>query len=154
MRLRFRSMSIPLEAIDGLIALLKTGDKKAAEMASRALRGAARQDASRLKPWGKELLRLAMAAEALPVRWNLIRVVGLLPLTKTQAAVAVDWLFQRLRDKSSLTRTMALQALCDRRGAEPRLVGRLRVVVEEFAGSGTAAMRARARKLMAELEVG
>jgi hypothetical protein len=27
-------MSIPLEAIDGLIALLKTGDKKAAEMAS------------------------------------------------------------------------------------------------------------------------
>ena len=141
-------MSIPVEAIKALISVVETGDGRSAEMASRGLREAAREDAARLKPWCKDLLRLAMAAEALPIRWNLVIVIGRLPLTSTQAAVAIDWLFERLTDQSALTRTLALQSLWDLRRTEPGLLLRLMPVVEDFALNGTAAMRARARKLM------
>jgi hypothetical protein len=68
-------------------------------------------------------------------------------------ALAVELMFERLRDKSGLNRTMALQALVDLSENDAALNDaalrpRLRPVVREFLEHGTPAMRARARKLL------
>jgi len=58
----------------------------------------------------------------------------------------VDWLFERLRDSSPLTRTFALQALMDLGKSDPALRLRAIPIAHKFAETGSAAMRARARK--------
>ena len=141
-----------MKDIAELIAAVKSADTAVAEPASRELRNVARVDPMSLSAWRKDLLKLAMSVEDLRVRWNLIIVLGMLPLTSSQRAVAVDWLFERLRDPGSLTRTHALQALVDLSAGDAALRRRLLPIAQEFAETGTAAMRARARKLLKQMQ--
>jgi hypothetical protein len=131
-----------------LIWQVKSADPKIAEPAARSLRELARIDPAVLTPWRKDLLQVGRDAEDLRVRWNLIVIVGKLSLTRTQRASAIDWLFERLRDESSLTRTFALQALVDLSATDSALRKRVLPILENFAREGTPAMRARARKLL------
>lgn len=119
-----------------------------AEPAARALKHRAEADPESLQPHGDELLRLALAADDLRVRWNLVVVLGLVPLAPAQRSAATDWLWERLDDASPLTRTLALQSLVDLSGKDPALRRRLRPIAEQFLEHGTAAMRARARRLL------
>lgn len=137
-----------MESLASLIAALQSEDREAAELTSRRLRKIAEADAPSLTESCRKLLQLAMSAKDLHVRWNLTIVIGKLAFSKTQHAIAVDWLFERLRDESPLTRTCALQALADLSGDDLRLRRRLAPIAQEFAENGTAAMRARARKLL------
>jgi len=57
-------------------------------------------------------------------------------------------MFERLRDRSGLNRTMAMQALMDLSEEDAKLRARVLPVVREALEGGTAAMRARARKLL------
>jgi vesicle coat complex subunit len=126
-------------------------DAAVAEPASRALRELARSDPASLARSRKNLLLLAMRATDLRVRWNLIIVIGKLSLSGSQRAAAIDFLFERLRDESSLTRTFALQALVDLSIGDLPLRKRMMPIVKTFAADGTAAMRAKARKLLKHL---
>jgi hypothetical protein len=56
-----------------------------------------------------------------------------------------------LEDQSSIVRTFALQALTDLSRGEAGLRLRVREILEESVATGTAAMKARARKLLKEL---
>jgi len=82
------------------------------------------------------------------VRWNLMQVLGKIVLKPVQRGAANDWLFERLRDASPFTRTFALQALYELSREDEALHRRWLPIAEEFARNGTAAMRARARKLL------
>jgi hypothetical protein len=82
------------------------------------------------------------------VQWNLSIVVGRLPLKGADKALAVELMFERLRDKSGLNRTMAMQALMDLSEDDAGLRARVMPVVRESLEGGTPAMRARARKLL------
>lgn len=133
-----------MASVEELIAVVEGGDAVAAEKAARSLREVSPKKLTARK----HLLKLAMGAEDLRVRWNLIQVVGKLWLSPRQRAVAVDWLFERLWDPSPFTRTFALQALFDLSGEDAALRGRVLSIAREFTELGTASMRARARKLL------
>ena len=130
-----------------LVRRLRDGDKVVVERAARTLKKIAEADRCTLLAWRKRLLEEAVRAVDVRVRWNLTIVLGKLPLKGRDKALAVDLMFERLRDPSGLNRTMALQALIDLSAEDSALRARVRPVVEEFAEHGTPAMRARARRL-------
>jgi hypothetical protein len=137
-----------MDDVSAMLAVLRRRDHPGAEDAARSLRKLAEREPHALIPHAAEVLKLAMAEQDLRVRWNLIQVLGKIPLKPVQRGVAVDWLFERLRDASPFTRTFALQALYDLSCEDESLRGRWKLVAREFAENGTAAMRARARKLL------
>ena len=141
-----------MEALSGSLKALRSPDTDAAETAARRLKKIAEADPATLHGLEKALLREALRAEDLRVRWNLIVVLGKLPLLGRDRDAAVDWMWERLRDGSPFTRTFAMQALMDLSEADEALRRRVLPVVREFAENGTAAMRARARKLLAKTQ--
>jgi HEAT repeat protein len=70
-----------------------------------------------LRPFKKEVLRLAAASGAASVqqevRWHLALLLPRLKLTPTEHALAVDILFTYLHDRSIIVKTHALQSLAD-----------------------------------------
>ncbi len=131
-----------------LVGRLRDGDKAVVERAARTLKKIAEADAGALFAWRKALLKEAFRAVDVRVQWNLSIVLGRLPLKGADKALAVEWMFERLRDGSGLNRTMAMQALMDLSEQDAALRARVMPVVREFVENGTPAMRARARKLL------
>lgn len=135
-----------------MVRALASGDKVAAERAARGLKkvSEARADAGLAALWGlrKQLLREAERAADVRVQWNLTIAIGRLPLKGRDKALAVELMFERLRDRSGLNRTFALQALWDLSEEDAGLRRRVMPVLSEFLESGTAAMKARARRLV------
>ncbi len=103
-----------------------------------------------LQGLGAKLLREAIQTENLRVRWYLVVAVGLVELRGRTRLAAIDWLFERLADQSPFTRTFALQSLWNLSAADHALRARVQVFAERFVETGTATMRARARKLLGD----
>jgi hypothetical protein len=122
-----------MKNIAQVLAAVKSSDAAVAEPASRDLRKLVLSDSGGIQWLGKDILELAMVCKDLRVRWNLIIVLGKLRLSGIQRSASVDWLFERLRDKSSLTRTCALQALMDLSYDDRALRRRVLAVAAEFA---------------------
>jgi hypothetical protein len=131
-----------------LVATLRDKDKAIVERAARTLKKIAEADALALYAWRKKLLEAALRASDVRVQWNLTIILGRLPLQGADKALAVDLMFERLRDKSGLNRTMAMQALMDLSEKDAVLRSRIMPIVRESIENGTHAMRARARKLL------
>jgi hypothetical protein len=74
-----------------------------------------------------------------------------LALTAAERQRAVASLEHYLEDRSSIVKTFALQGLTELAQGEPGLQVRVKQILEESLLSGTAAMKARARKLVKEL---
>ena len=104
-----------------------------------------------LRDYKTELLGLLAETEQIELRWHLAQMISRLPLTQSERRRAAETLQLYLGDRSSIVRTFALQALADisRNDRELRLT--LREILEQSLRSGTAAMKARARKLLKEL---
>jgi hypothetical protein len=90
-----------------------------------------------------------MACEELQARWNLTIVIGGLELRGEDRALAAELMFDALRSESAFLRTFAMQGLWDLARDDAALMRQVRPMVQEFAVTGTAAMRARARMLLA-----
>ncbi len=133
-----------------LLDRLKTADKVQAEIAARALKHLAKQDRSAFAGLGSRALKALIAARDLRVQWNLIVVLRIIELRPQDRLAAIDWLWERLNDPSSFTRTYAMQALWTLSLHDPALRRRLQPYVVEMKESGTPALRARARCLLAE----
>ena len=73
----------------------------------------------------------ALRATDVRVQWNLSIVLGRLPLKGRDKAVVVDLMFERLRDKSGLNRTVAMQALMDLSEKDAALRARVMPIVRE-----------------------
>jgi hypothetical protein len=131
-----------------LVGLLRDGDKRVVERAARTLKKISERDAGALFGWRKALIKEAFRAVDVRVQWNLSIVLGRLPLKGADKALAVELMFERLRDGSGLNRTMAMQALMDLSDGDEKLRARVLPIVREALEGGTPAMRARARKLL------
>jgi len=131
-----------------LVRRLRDRDKTVVERTARTLKKISEADTGALYAWRKALLNEAFRAVDVRVQWNLSIVVGRLPLKGADKALAVELMFERLRDRSGLNRTMAMQALMDLSEEDAKLRARVLPVVREALEGGTAAMRARARKLL------
>ena len=140
-----------MPAVAELLQTVRRGLPSETEPAARALKHLARQSPAGFARHHRAILHAACTTQDLRTRWNLIVVLGLLPLGGNTRAAAIDWLFERLADQSPFTRTFAIQALVDLSAQDPPLEQRLRPVLERFAATGTAGMQARARKLLQQL---
>jgi hypothetical protein len=75
-----------------------------------------------------------------------------LPLNGRERQLAASQLSRYLEDRSSIVKTCALQGLFELAQEDPLLRSRAVEVLREAFRSGTAAMKARSRKLRSHLE--
>ena len=102
-----------------------------------------------LRRWTTRLLRLAVSTDQQEVRWHLAQMMPRLRLTRRRRAECVQVLRRYMNDRSSIVRTLALQALVDLSEGDPRLRSRVDPMLAETLRTGTPAMRARARRILA-----
>jgi len=105
-----------------------------------------------LKPYKAELLGLLAEAKQIEMRWHLAQMIPRLHLTQSENQRVIETLQIYLEDESSIVRTFALQALADLSQNDAGLRSRVRGLLEGSAVAGTAAMKARARKLLKGLK--
>jgi hypothetical protein len=119
--------------------------------AADAVEKISRQRPEWLAPHKLEFLGLAGGTDQIEVRWHMAQILPRLPLTPRERTVAIDILFDYLNDRSSIVKTHAMQALADFAATDPALKSKILPLLEELTQIGTAAMRARGRKLLAHL---
>jgi hypothetical protein len=105
-----------------------------------------------LNPHKREMLSLLGEAEQIELRWHLALMVPRLALSGPERERAAAALQRYLEDRSSIVKTFALQGLADLARQDLRLREPVRRTLEESLRTGTAAMKARARKLLKELQ--
>ena len=105
-----------------------------------------------LSPHKQELLGLLDEAEQIELRWHLALMVPRLELSGPERARAAAALQRYLEDRSSIVKTFALQGLAGLARQDASLRGTAKRTLEESLRTGTAAMKARARKLLKELQ--
>jgi hypothetical protein len=98
-----------------------------------------------LNPHKQELLGLLAG-------WHLARMVPRLALSRPERRGAAAALQRYLEDRSSIVKTLALQGLADLARQDTSLRELARRTLEESLRTVTAAMKARARKLLRELK--
>jgi len=78
-----------------------------------------------LQPHKKELLTIAGGSDQQEVRWHATLMIPRLKLTAKERAVAVDILFDYLRDHSSIVKSFAMQGLATLASTDPPLRGKI-----------------------------
>jgi len=134
------------------IECLWDDDARVASRAADVLERATREKPAQAQRWKEPLLGLMAETTEKKLRWNLALVVPRLRLTISECRRAAATLATYLNDPSSIVKTAALHGLADLtrqdRASLPAVLDLLR-----WAGrSGTPAMRARSRHLLAEFE--
>jgi hypothetical protein len=136
-----------------LIAGLWSADYLVRMRAADATEKVTRQNYGLLQPYKKELLGLMTESQDQELRWHLAVIVPRLLLTDRERALAVSSLISWLEDRSSIVKTYALQGLADLAQHEPGIRGRVVEILSEATRNGTAAMKARGRKLLIQLDL-
>jgi HEAT repeat protein len=119
--------------------------------AADAVEKISREHPDLLKPYKRTLLTRIAEIDQQEVRWHVASMIPRLALTRTERAVAFDTLLDYLKDKSSIVRTFAMQALADLATQNASLRPQVIPLLEELAQIGTPAMRSRGRKLLKSL---
>jgi hypothetical protein len=105
-----------------------------------------------LRPHKRTLLAIAASTNQQEIRWHAALIIPRLQLTPKERAVALDVLFDYLRDKSSIVKTFAMQAIWDLAATDAKLKSKITPLIEELTQVGTPAMRARGRKILQQLK--
>jgi hypothetical protein len=135
-----------------LIAGLWSEDPLVRMRAADAAEKVTRSKPDLLTPYKKELLGLMTEARQQELRWHLAAMVPRLRLNSGERLLVASLLNSYLEDRSSIVKTFALQGLADLAQDDPELRPRVLEILREAARTGTAAMKARSRKLLARLE--
>lgn len=106
-----------------------------------------------LQPFKAKLLRLLDEAIQQELRWHLAQIIPRLRLSKKDRTRAASAFRLYLGDQSSIVKTSAMQAMADLASADEELMPEVRELLTKLTGSGTAAMKARGRKLLRQLEL-
>jgi hypothetical protein len=105
-----------------------------------------------LAGYKKELLVLLAEAREQEVRWHLAAMVPRLELSADQRRAAMAVLEGYMGDRSSIVKAYALEGLAELVGEDAETRTAVMEILREAARNGTAAMRARARKLLVRME--
>jgi HEAT repeat protein len=111
-----------------------------------------RENPNLLRPYKRELLGLMAEAKQQELRWHLAAMVPRLPLDSTERKLAAALLNGYLEDRSSIVKTSALQGLADLAQDEPSIRSHVTDALQEATRSGTPAMKARSRRLLAQFK--
>lgn len=134
-----------------LIAGLWSEDALVRMRAADAAEKVTREDCKLLQPYKKELLGLMAEAQEQELRWHLAAMAPRLSLENKERKFVTSLLHHYLEDRSSIVRTSALQGLADLAADDESLRPGVMELLREAIRSGTAAMKARSRKLLARL---
>jgi len=136
------------ELIHGLHAADPLVRMRAADAAEKV----SLQQPDLLRPFKAQLLSLLDEAEQQEVRWHLAQMVPRLSLSKKECGRAASAFRRYLEDRSSIVKACALQGLADLAMQERSLLPQTKALLQDSVIRGTAAMKARARKLLRQLE--
>ena len=137
-----------------LIRGLQAPDPLVRMRAADAAEKASRKQPDLLRPFKRELMHLLEETGEQELRWHLAQMVPRLPLTTKEGLRATAALRRYLADRSSIVKTCTLQAIADLAAQDQSLLPETRALLQDAVSSGTAAMRARGRKLLARFEAG
>jgi HEAT repeat protein len=140
------------ELFPELIAGLWSEDPLVRMRAADAAEKVTRKKRELLLPYKRELLGLMAETEQQELRWHLAAMVPRLWLKTRERQIAISSLNRYLEDGSSIVKTSALQGLADLAEDNPSMRPRVIEILREATRSGTAAMKARGRKLLIRLE--
>jgi hypothetical protein len=104
-----------------------------------------------LQPFKAELLGLLAETKEQEMRWHLAQMVPRLSLTVAERAHVASILRIYLDDRSSIVKTFAMQGLADLVVNDEKLLAATMELLCRLTRTGTPAMRARGRKLLARL---
>jgi hypothetical protein len=145
-------MSKDLSLIPELMTGLWSEDPLVRMRAADAAEKVSRKNPDLLKPHKAELLGLMAEADQQELCWHLAAMVPRLALNSKERQRAAALFEDYLEDRSSIVKTLALQGLADLArndsAMRPSVIEHLRAAER----SGTPAMRARSRKLLARLD--
>ena len=116
--------------------------------ASNALKKVQRHEPRSLDAFAVKILGRARSCTVAEARWNLTIVIGGLHLEAGVRSLAVELMFDALASPSAFLRTFALSGLADLSEADETLTPRVRGLLEHALEDPSAAVRARARKLL------
>jgi len=136
------------ELIQGLCATDPLVRMRAADAAEKV----SRQQPDLLRPFKRELMHLLQETSEQELRWHLAQMVPRLPLTSKERLRTTAVFRRYLEDRSSIVKTCAMQALADTAAKDESLLSETKALLQDAMRSGTAAMRARGRKLLAQFE--
>jgi hypothetical protein len=119
--------------------------------AADAAEKVSRQKPELLQPFKAELLGLLAETTEQEVRWHMAQMIPRLSLTTAERAHAASTLRAYLDDRSSIVKTFAMQGLADLALADKELLPSAMELLERLTQTGTPAMRARGRKLLARV---
>jgi hypothetical protein len=135
-----------------LIECLWDEDPGVAMRAADALEKLTRGNPSLLHSWKASLLGLLSEAKENKLRWCLATMIPRLELTASECRRAAETLQSWLEDSSSIVKTCALQGLADLTRQDPSLRPSVVDLLRIHSRAGTAAMRARSRILLRQLD--
>jgi hypothetical protein len=135
-----------------LIRCLWSDDPITSMRAADAVEKVSRRYPDILHPFKVELLVLLSEATQQELRWHLAQMIPRLELSERERHRAAETFRNYLNDRSSIVKTFAIQALADLARDDASMRPEVRALVETHMRSGTAAMRARCRKLMKQLD--
>jgi hypothetical protein len=104
-----------------------------------------------LQPYRRMLIDELSKAEQKEVRWHVAAMLPRLPLNKAERHRVFNLLLAYTNDRSSIVKTLAMQGLFDLSLGDEKLQPLARQHIEELCITGTAAMKARGRKLLGRL---
>jgi hypothetical protein len=107
-----------------------------------------------LRPHTEFFLEQAATQTQQEVRWHIAQIMPRLSLTRSQRTQAIRRLWGYLNDPSVIVRVSALQALAELSVRDSRLREEIIPLIKRVMTKGTAAERARGRKLLGELQSG
>jgi len=137
------------ELIDFLFQGLETSDPVLRMRCADAIEKVTAKLPALLVPYKERLLQRLSNIKQQEVRWHVAPMLARLPLTEGEEGAVVNLLLSYTNDRSSIVKTMAMQALTDIALRNRRRIPEIRQHIEELSVIGTPAMKARSKKLLA-----
>jgi hypothetical protein len=132
-----------------LLARLWNDDSLIRMRAADAVEKISRHKPELLHPHKAEILGLADETQQIEVQWHMAQMLPRLKLNGPERRRTIVRLSDYLESRSSIVKTHALQALYELAREHQELQPEVKELLEEAIRHGTAAMKARARKLLA-----
>lgn len=139
------------ELIGVLFQGLETADPALRMRCADAIEKVTANSPELLLPFKEAILNRLSKLEQQEVRWHVAPMLARLPLTETEEVTVVNLLLGYTNDRSSIVKTMSMQALADIALRSHRLLPEIKQHIEELSIIGTPAMKARSKKLLKSL---
>jgi hypothetical protein len=135
-----------------LIAGMWDDDDVVKIRAADAAEKVSRERPKLLLPFKGELLGLMGETEQQELRWHLAAMIPRMDLEPRERALAMRHLRGYLEDRSSIVKTYALEGIWELSREDPNARAEAVEILREAVRTGTAAMKARSRKILARIE--